>query len=83
MLPGIQSRIEIELKRLIKEKIKGKLRFPLLINDTLFRNSSYVGAKVLSSHFNKNHIDYWISEKEWEECGPKIIDEKTKLFYIY
>ena len=84
MLPGIQSRIEIELKRLIKEKMKSKLRFPLLINDTLFRNSSYVGAKVLSNGFNREYsIKYWISKKEWEECGTKIIDEKTKLFYIY
>ena len=79
MLPGIQSRIEIELKGLIKEKMKGELRFPLLIKETLFRNSSYVGAKMLSSWYYKDYINYWISEKEWEECGTKIIDEKTKF----
>jgi actin-related protein len=79
MLPGIQSRIEIELKGLIKEKMKGELRFPLLIRDTLFRNSSYIGAKMLSSCYYKDYINYWISKKEWEECGTKIIDEKTKF----
>ena len=83
MLPGIQSRIEFELKRLIKEKKKISPRFPLLVQvvqDTFFRDSSYVGAKILSSCYNKDYDDYWISKKDWDECGTKIIDEKVKLF---
>ena len=68
MLPGIQSRIEFELKRLIKEKLKIKHRF---------RDSSYVGAKIFSSDY-KDYDDYWISKKDWDECGTKIIDEKAK-----
>ena len=81
MLPGIQSRIEFELKRLIKEKKKISPRFPLLVQETFFRDSSYVGAKILSSCYNKDYYDdYWISKKDWDECGTKIIDEKVKLF---
>ena len=59
--------------------MKGKKRVPFLIQDTLYRNSAYIGAKILSSRFNNNFIEYQISNEEWEESGAKIIDKKTKL----
>ena len=80
MLPGINSRIEIELKDLQKENLnKGEKRFPIFILDKHYRNSSYVGAVIVSSLYNESdNLDYWISKKDWDECGPKIVYEKTQ-----
>ena len=82
MLPGINSRIEIELKDLQKENLnKGEKRFPIFILDKHYRNSSYVGAVIASSHYNESdNLDYWISKKDWDECGPKIVYKKAQCF---
>ena len=79
MLPGINSRIEIELKDLQKENLnKGEKRFPIFILDKHYRNSSYVGAVIVSSLYSEKYLDYWISKKDWDECGPKIVYEKVE-----
>ena len=82
MLPGINSRIEIELKNLQIENLnKGEKRFPIFILDKHYRNSSYVGAVIVSSHYNESdNLDYWISKKDWDECGPKIVYKKSRMF---
>ena len=80
MLPGINSRIEIELKNLQIENLnKGEKRFPIFILDKHYRNSSYVGAVIVSSHYNESdNLDYWISKKDWDECGPKFVYKKAQ-----
>ena len=81
MLPGINSRIEIELKYLQKENLnKGEKTFPIFILDKHFRNSSYVGAVIISSLCDEKYLDYWISKKDWDECGPKIVYKKAQCF---
>ena len=80
MLPGINSRIEIELKDLQKENLnKGEKRFHIFILDKHYRNSSYVGAVIVSSLYNESdNLDYWVSKKDWDECGSKIVYEKAQ-----
>ena len=79
MLPGIASRIVIELRGLQYENLKfGQKRF--LVVDKHFRNSAFIGAIILSSlYINNCHDDYWISKKDWEEVGPNIIKKKNVL----
>ena len=81
MLPGIASRIEIELRRLQNENLKfGQNRFFIEVVDKHFRNSAFIGAIILSSlYINNCHDDYWISKKDWEEVGPNIINKKNIL----
>ena len=80
MLPGINSRIEIELKDLQKENLnKGEKRFAIFILDKHYRNSSYVGAVIVSSLYNESdNLHYWVSKKDWDECGSKIVYEKVE-----
>ena len=79
MLPGISSRIEYELRGLQIEKLKfGPKRFYIKIIKH-FRNPAFVGAIILSSTYNNNYFDYWISKKDWEEVGPNIINKKIAL----
>ena len=87
MLPGISSRIEYELRGLQIEKLKfGPKRFRIKIMDKHYRNSAFFGAIILSSTYNNNYFDYWISKKDWEEVGPNIINKKNilkrKIFII-
>ena len=81
MLPGIASRIEIELRRLQNENLKfGQKRFFIKVVDKHYRNSAFIGAIILSSlYINNCHDDYWISKKDWEEVGPNIINKKNVL----
>ena len=83
MLPGISSRIEIELRELLfqYEKLKFRQkRFCIEIMYKHYRNSAFVGAVVASSAYNKYYADhYWISKKDWEEVGPNIINKKNIL----
>ena len=88
MLPGFTSRIEIELKKIYFDKnwksdrrktVSVKIvRFPINIIDSPRRQySSFIGATIKSSLYN-DYIDYWISKKDWDECGPDIILKKVK-----
>jgi actin-related protein len=83
MYPGYASRIEIELKKIYTENILKKvqnktIKIPINIVDSPRRKYSvFSGAAILSTVLNDVE-DYWISKKEWEECGSKIIMKKCK-----
>ena len=81
MLPGIASRIEIELRGLQNENLKfGQKRFFIEVRDKHFRNSAFIGALIVSySYINNFYDDYWISKKDWEEVGPNIINKKKRF----
>ena len=81
MLPGIASRIEIELRGLQFENLKFRPKRSFIeVVDKHFRNSAFIGAIILSSLANNNcYDDYWISKKDWEEVGPNIINKKNVL----
>ena len=78
MLPGIASRIEIELRGLQFENLKFRPKRSFIeVVDKHFRNSAFIGAIILSPLANNNcYDDYWISKKDWEEVGPNIINKK-------
>ena len=78
MLPGIASRIVIELRGLQYENLKFRpKRFFSEVVDKHFRNSAFVGARMIASVYNYyDDYDYWISKKDWEEVGPNIINKK-------
>ena len=83
MFPGYASRIEKELRRVYTENnlklAKDKsIKIPINIVDSPRRKYSvFIGASVLSNFYNKPEYDqYWISKKDWEESGPKIILKK-------
>ena len=83
MYPGYASRIELELKKIYTENILKKvqnktIKIPINIVDSPRRKYSvFSGAAILSTVSNDVE-DYWISKKEWEECGSKIIMKKCK-----
>ena len=83
MYPGYASRIELELKKIYTENILKKvqnktIKIPINIIDSPRRKYSvFIGASILST-LSKDSEDYWISKKEWEECGSKIIMKKCK-----
>ena len=82
MLPGMASRIVIELRGLQYENLKfGQKRFFIEVVDKHFRNSAFFGAIIISSLYVNGCCcdDYWISKKDWEEVGPNIINKKNVL----
>jgi actin-related protein len=85
MYPGYASRIELELKKIYIEKIlknvqNKNIKIPINIVDSPRRKYSvFAGAAILSTAMESTGVeDYWISKKEWEECGSKIIMKKCK-----
>ena len=83
MYPGYASRIELELKKIYTENILKKvqnktIKIPINIIDSPRRKYSvFIGASILST-LSKDSEDYWISKKEWDEGGEKIIMKKCK-----
>ena len=82
MLPGINSRLNIELNGLQQKQLKNeKMRFPFFIPDRLPRYPAYVGAKLLSTIYSQKYIGYyWITKNDWEEYGSNILNKKVGLF---
>ena len=85
MFPGYATRLENELKKLYKDNnlklAKDKtIKISMNIIDSPRRKYSvFIGASVLSNVYNgPGYEGYWISKQEWEESGPKIIQEKCK-----
>ena len=83
MYPGYASRIEIELKKIYTENIlknvKNKsIKIPINIVDSPRRKYSVFSGAAILSKVTNDVEDYWISKKEWEECGEKIIMKKCK-----
>ena len=83
MYPGYASRIENELKKIYTEnnlKLANNktIKIPINIIDSPRRKFSvFIGATVLSNLYNTSqHEEYWISKKDWEESGPKIVLKK-------
>jgi actin-related protein 2 len=83
MYPGYASRIELELKKIYTENVLKKvqnktIKIPINIIDSPRRKYSvFIGASILST-LSKDSEDYWISKKEWDEGGEKIIMKKCK-----
>ena len=83
MFPGYASRIDIELKKIYTENTlklakEKKIKIPINIIDTPRRKYSvFIGATILSNTYNGPEYDqYWITKKDWEESGAKIIPKK-------
>lgn len=84
MFPGYASRIEEETKRIYTEKnlqnaktkeIKIKIN---IIDSPRRKFSVFIGACVLGKTYNESQVDYWISKKDWDECGPDIVLKKCQ-----
>lgn len=85
MFPGYASRIEVEVKKLYVAKnlklAKSKtIKIPMEVIDSPRRKYSvFIGAAVLSNIYNKPNVEkYWISKKDWDESGPKIVLKKCQ-----
>ena len=83
MFPGYASRIDKELKKIYTENTlklakEKKIKIPINIKDTPRRKYSvFIGATILSNTYNGPEYDqYWITKKDWEESGAKIILKK-------
>ena len=85
MFPGYATRLENEIKNLYKENAlklaqDKTIKIPINIIDSPRRKYSvFIGASVLSKIFNESkNLAYWITKQEWQESGPRIIQEKCK-----
>ena len=87
MFPGYATRLENEIKNLYKENAlklteDKTIKIPVNVIDSPRRKYSvFIGASVMAKIYNYNepkYLSYWISKKEWEESGPRIIQEKCK-----
>lgn len=79
--PGIVSRIENELKKIVCEKNNWRYpNFEIKVWDPsergLGHNFSYMDASILGNLYNFEQSDYWISKIDWEEFGSNIILKK-------
>jgi len=81
MYAGMPSRLEKDLKELyLKRVLKGDeaalSKFKLGIEDPPRRKHMvFLGGSVLAG-IMENRPDFWISRKEWQEHGPRILDKK-------
>ena len=85
MFAGYASRILKEIRNTYIEKgLKNtenkNIKINININDSPRRKYSvFSGAAILSTTYNvPQYEDYWISKKDWNESGPKIILKKCK-----
>ena len=83
MFPGYASRIDKELRKLyvdnnLKLTQNKNIKIHIEIVDSPRRKYSvFTGATVLSNVYSTSEYNgYWISKKDWEESGPKIILKK-------
>jgi actin-related protein 2 len=80
LIPGLPSRLELELKKLYKEKYMKSEKMKSIntgikIYDIFNRQDlSFIGATIVSECFkDRNSNNYWISKEDWEENGSIII----------
>ena len=85
MFAGYASRILKEIRNTYIEKgLKNtenkNIKINININDSPRRKYSvFIGATVLSNVYSGSaYDDYWISKRDWEESGPKIILKKCQ-----
>jgi len=82
MYPGLPSRLEKEIRqlyldRVLKGKEEGLSKFKLRIEDPPRRKHMvFLGGSVLAD-IMKDRPEFWISKKEWEEQGDRIIGKKA------
>lgn len=86
MFPGFSSRLETEVKSLYKEKVlkdaKKEIKIGLNIIDTPRRKYSvFTGASFLANVYS-DKLSYWITKEEWDEIGPRIIQDKCQNILI-
>jgi actin-related protein 2 len=81
MYPGLPSRLEKEMRqlyldRVLKGDVKKLEKFKLRIEDPPRRKHMvFLGGSVLAD-IMKDRDEFWISKKEWEEQGARIIGTK-------
>lgn len=81
MYPGLPSRLEKEMKQLYLDKVlKGNeanlAKFKLRIEDPPRRKHMvFLGGSVLAE-IMKNREEFWISKREWQEQGERILANK-------
>jgi actin-related protein 2 len=86
MFPGFSSRLENEVRTMYKEKVlkdaQREIKIKINIIDTPRRKYSvFIGACFLAN-FYANQEQYWITKQDWEEVGPKIIQQKCQNLLI-
>lgn len=74
MFPGIVSRIDGELRKLLQYNYQHYQHFEIIDRERRMY-TAFIGLSIISRVFNSN-VDYWISKGEWEENGYKIIEKK-------
>eukprot|EP00958_Prasinococcus_capsulatus_P000700 scaffold51_cov401-Prasinococcus_capsulatus_cf.AAC.6 len=83
MYPGLPSRLEKDLKEMYVTQILGgrkdsSKKIKINIEDPpRRRHMVFLGGAVLAE-LMKSHPNLWITKKEWEEKGVKVLDEKWK-----
>lgn len=81
MFPGYASRIEKEIRNLfVQNNLKNakdkNIKMKINIIDSPRRKVSvFIGGSVLAGICNNNE-DYWITKRDWEECGADIVLKK-------
>lgn len=81
MYPGLPSRLEKEIRRLyltnvLKGNEDGLKRLKLKIEDPPRRKHMvFLGAAVLAD-IMKDKPEFWVTKKEWEEEGTRILTKK-------
>ena len=80
MFPGLSSRIEIEMNKKIHYYKKVYNIFANVDDNFIRQNriiSAFIWACLIANTCNDSfQNNYWISKKEWEEEGTKIIYKK-------
>ena len=69
MFPGIEHRMDLELKRLAPPAVKIKIAAP-----DERKYSVWIGGSILSSLSSFQQM--WISKSEYDEAGPSIVHRK-------
>lgn len=81
MYPGLPSRLEKEMKdlyltKVLKNDLKALAKFKLGIEDPPRRKHMvFLGGSVLAD-IMKDRDEFWISKKEWEDEGVRILEKK-------
>lgn len=81
MYPGLPTRLENDLRRLHTERVlQGDMtrasRVKIRIEDPPKRKHMvFLGGAVLADLMKANEA-FWISKREWQEQGPRILETK-------
>jgi len=73
LFKGLPKRLTKEIKKLVPEIMKEQVK---VIADPERRYSVWIGASIITSKSTFDQM--WITKKEYEESGPKIVHSKCK-----